>query len=123
MQVQEHGAVTETQATYPRAQPRANISETESAYRIALLVPGVTAGEVDLSVERNVLTFQAGARFSEPEGMTALRREIGSVTFARQFRLPEDVNTDGISAKLDNGVLTLELPKREAAMAKAITVS
>lgn len=123
MQVQENTPIEQPQGTLPRSQPRGNISETESAYRIELLVPGVKANAVDLSVEKDVLSFEGEAHFAEPDGLSALRREIGPVSFARQFRLPDDVDRDAISAKLNDGVLTLDLPKREAAKPRTISLS
>ena len=86
---------------------------TEDAERLVLTadVPGVAEKDLDISVEKNVLTIK-GTRALRPAG-----------AFARSFKLSETVNAEKISASLKDGVLTLVLPKKPEAQPRQIKVS
>lgn len=100
----------------PHSSPRANIVESDEAYRIDLLAPGFSKQHLKLAIENDTLTISGEKereQLKEAERYT--RREFGRTSFERSFRLPEAVNTDGITATFENGVLTITLPKTEAA--------
>ncbi|MEM6730145.1 MAG: Hsp20/alpha crystallin family protein [Myxococcota bacterium] len=103
--------------------PLTNIAETEDAYRLELLVPGVAKGALNVQVERGELRLSAPTSFGAPEGLRAVSREFAPATFERRFRLPDEVDVERIEAKLANGVLHLTLPKREAVKARSIAIS
>jgi HSP20 family protein len=103
--------------------PRTDIYEGEADYRIVTDVPGVRNEDLDISLEDDVLTIKAARDREVPEGYTARRRELtGKVTFRRSFELGTAVDTDRISATLDDGVLTVVLPKSEKAVPRRIEV-
>lgn len=76
-------------------------------------MPGLPKEAIQLSVERGQLTI-TGERKGEAEGRTAIRQTI---------TLPEDVDAEAISAKAENGVLTVRLPKQEEHRPRVISVN
>ena len=90
---------------------------------IRIDLPGMTRDDVQLTVERNVLTV-SGERLNEPslrrEQFHRMERFAGA--FSRSFSLPSTLDTDKISAAYENGVLTITLPAREEARPRQIAV-
>lgn len=86
-------------------------------------LPGVKKEELKLSVENGILTL-SGVRGEQkvPENSRWLRNELWHGTFSRAIELPHDVNTEKISAALDNGILRVQLPKAEAVRPREITI-
>lgn len=105
------------------ATPSMDLSETETAYQVRLDLPGVAADDIDIQVNGNVLTIK-GERSDEKEeqGRTFHRTERSYGSFARSVTLPCDVVEDHVSASLDGGVLTIELPKAEEARPRKVEV-
>ncbi|MEM9067657.1 MAG: Hsp20/alpha crystallin family protein [Myxococcota bacterium] len=95
--------------------PAVDIHEDEASFRLDLDVPGIDPGEIEVGVEKNVLTI-AGERTlqrdEEKGGYRRVERAFGS--FSRSFTLPETVDADAIEAKASNGMLTITLPKKAA---------
>ncbi|PKA55955.1 22.0 kDa class IV heat shock protein [Apostasia shenzhenica] len=88
--------------------------ETPDAHQILIDVPGMKREELKIEVEENRILRVSGERKREEkkkkgEHWHCLERAEG--WFWRQFRLPENVNIDGITAKIQDGVLTITLPK------------
>ncbi|MGC4117358.1 MAG: Hsp20/alpha crystallin family protein [Myxococcales bacterium] len=100
--------------------PSADIRETKDGYAIDLDLPGMTEKDVAVTLEGKHLTVK-GERKSEDGEFT--RRERGFGAFERVFHLPDDVDSARIEAKAKNGVLTVQLPKAEAAKPKTIAIS
>jgi HSP20 family protein len=104
--------------------PRFEVKETTDAFILKADVPGVTEADLDIAVHNNVLTL-SGSRSAEErkdgEAYALYERQFGS--FSRSFGLPEMADGDKIAAKLEAGVLTLTIGKKEAAKPRKITVS
>jgi HSP20 family protein len=83
-------------------------------------LPGVARYSMDIRVENNLLTIRANAANVAPGD--PIYREYGLVNFFRQFELNERVDQSKISAELNHGVLTLNLPKAEEAKPRKIDV-
>jgi molecular chaperone IbpA len=99
-----------SQATETVAYPPYNIEKLgENAYRITMAVAGFGEGDVDITVENNVLTVEGKAQ-PEPEGAQFLHRGIAGRAFERRFQLADHVEVEG--AKLVNGLLHIELARR-----------
>lgn len=92
--------------------PTADIYEGEHDFQIVLDVPGVSKGNVNVSVEQDTLTVTAERNVGRPE----------ATRFKRMFTLPKTVELDKVSATLSNGVLELSLPKVEAVKPRQIEV-
>ena len=86
-------------------------------------LPGVNADDVEMTVEKNVLTIRAERRSSAPEDaeFVVAERPQGAVT--RQLFLGESLDTENISASYDAGVLTLAIPVAEPARPRRISIS
>ena len=96
--------------------------ETEQAYVAEVTVPGLEAGDLDISVSGSKLTVK-GERKAPEEAPTYLHRERPTGRLSRALRVPEDVDVNQITAKLANGVLTVTMPKGKAAEAVEIEVT
>jgi HSP20 family protein len=97
-----------------------DIYETREGLVVLADLPGVAQEALDVRVEQNVLTIRGQARHGAPA--EAVYREYDLVNFFRQFALSEKVDQRQITAELKSGVLTLTLPKAEAAKPRQIAV-
>ncbi len=89
--------------------PDVDIVETDDAITMWVDLPGVTRENVDIDLQENILTL-TGMVDGPPEARPVYSEyEVGG--FQRRFTLGEKIDQDNISAKLDNGVMTLTLPK------------
>lgn len=114
---------TRTPATRERSRflsPAVDIYEEAQGLVVVADVPGLTKGDLDISVEDNVLTIH-GNMASKREA-NVISEEFELVDYFRQFTLSDRVDTSQISATLDQGVLTLKLPKAEHAKPKRIAI-
>lgn len=104
--------------------PAVDITETENEYRFVAEVPGLEKNDIKLSLENNVLSIN-GEKKNElkQEGRDYHRVERSYGKFERSFRLPREVKSDSISAKYDNGLLTVTVPKAEEAKPREISIS
>ena len=103
--------------------PTVDISETENGFEIRAELPGVLEKDVNVSVTDNVLTIK-GEKHQEAEtdGKNYHRVERRYGSFQRSFTLPRHVETGSIKAQFTDGVLTLEIPKAEAAKPTEIPI-
>jgi HSP20 family protein len=103
--------------------PAVDIWEGKESIVVKAELPGVRPEEVQISVENDLLTISGERRFDRDEGEEGWRRvESTYGSFTRTFALPKTVAVDAIDAKLENGVLTLRLPKRAEARPRKIEV-
>lgn len=103
--------------------PATDICETDKGVIIAVDMPGVAPGDVDIQLEKRVLTIRGACRPTAPEGYRPVYAEYGEGDYERVFSLSEEIDESGIKAMVQNGVLMLELPKAEPAKPKRITVT
>ena len=103
--------------------PAVDVKEEDTRYVIHADLPGVDPKDIDITMEDGVLTVK-GQRQSETRdeqvGYTRVERVAGS--FYRRFNLPDTANSEGISARGENGVLEVVIPKQEKAQPKKIAV-
>jgi HSP20 family protein len=100
-----------------------DIREEKDAFFVDAEVPGLSAENVNIEVEKNVLTIRGERKVEKEEGegkYKRIERRYGS--FSRSFTLPDTVDADSISADLKNGVLALRLPKKEAPSPRSVPV-
>ncbi|WP_214071228.1 Hsp20/alpha crystallin family protein [Mucilaginibacter sp. dw_454] len=98
--------------------PAVNISETEHNYQVELAAPGLKKEDFKLSLERNNLTISV-ERSSEHEDnqKSYSKREYSYSSFVRSFTLPESADDSQIDATYTDGVLRIDIAKREEAKA------
>jgi len=102
--------------------PEANIVENKDTFFVTVEMPGVDKAGLELTLENNVLTI-VGHRKDTPPNGTALFRESHAHDFRRVFELAPTIDGDKIQARIEQGVLSLELPKAEKVKPRKITVS
>lgn len=104
--------------------PACEIIDEEKSYSISLDVPGLRKEDIDIEVKDNHLHI-SGERKSQPktDKNSVLRTERRYGKFSRVFSLPQNVNSEAIMARFDNGVLELTLPKEEKSQTKKIQIS
>lgn len=96
--------------------PKTNVIENETDYVLQLAVPGMNKEHFSINVEKDILTLSAGNEGNTNQDVNFLRREFDYATFTKSFTLPEDVDSDKISASYENGILTINLGKKESAI-------
>jgi HSP20 family protein len=102
--------------------PTTDIFETEDGLTVVMEVPGVDREAIDINVENDVLKIEAKIDPSKYEGMEPLYTEYNVGHFARSFALSNKIDQQQISAKLEDGVLTLSLKKTQEAIPRKISV-
>jgi len=100
--------------------PATDIFETNDHVVLVADMPGVAPGDVEVTLERRVLTIRGHAHAPAPEGYRQVFGEFGMGDYERVFTLTEDIDQDDIRATTGNGVLRLELPKAASAKPKRI---
>jgi HSP20 family protein len=101
--------------------PAVNIVESRDGYVLEAEMPGVTKEGLEVLLEGNELTI-VGRRSSEPQEAQLLYRESADRDYRRTFELDPAIDTGRITARMENGILFLELPKSEKVKPRKITV-
>jgi HSP20 family protein len=102
--------------------PPASVIEAGDGYRLEIEMPGVTKGGLDISVENNELTIVGRRSLPTVQG-TLIHHESRPDNFRRTFELDPSIDADKISAKIEQGLVTLTLPKAEHVKPRKISVS
>jgi HSP20 family protein len=102
--------------------PPATVIEAADGYTLDVEMPGVNKDGLDISVENNELTIIGRRSLPTVEG-TLLHHESRPENFRRTFELDPSIDADKISAKIDQGLMTLTLPKAEHVKPRKIAVS
>ncbi|WP_218841843.1 Hsp20/alpha crystallin family protein [Winogradskyella ursingii] len=99
--------------------PAVNIKETDDCFCIDVAAPGMKRDDFDISVENDRLTISASAEeSSEDSDDNYTKREFSYSSFTRYFQLPDSVDDDDIEANYNDGVLNINIPKKESAKPK-----
>lgn len=108
-------ALKDDVAHFAKAVP-VNIRENETAFIIEVIAPGLEKGDFKVNIDSNLLTISADKKTgANKEGEKMVRREFSYKPFTRTFTLDESIQADHIQAKYENGVLMIDLPKKEEA--------
>jgi len=104
--------------------PPVDIQETDDAYRIHAELPGMTKDDIQITMENNVLRLSGERKFekdTKQENYHRIERTYGA--FSRSFALPNQVSSDKVEAKFENGVLSIVVPKAEQAKPRRISIA
>jgi HSP20 family protein len=102
--------------------PAASVTEDGDSYLLKVEMPGVNKEGLELAVEKNELTIVGRRSLPAIEG-TLIHRESRSENFRRVFELDPSIDTPKVTAKIEQGILILTLPKAEQVKPRKITVS
>jgi HSP20 family protein len=103
--------------------PAVDIKEESGSFTIIADIPGIAPGDIEIHAENGMLTIQGereSAKKEEKHGYKRIERSYGN--FFRRFTLPDSADTDKISARGENGVLTITIPKRAEIQPRKIAV-
>ena len=102
--------------------PSVNIKENENEFEVEMAAPGMTKDDFRIELNNNVLTISSEKQSENKskEGENVTRREFSYQSFSRSFTLPVIVETDKITAKYENGLLRVNIPKKEEAKPKPL---
>lgn len=104
---------------------RVDVTERADAYLVEADLPGVNKDAIHVEIDGNRVTIRAEVKKEQEqkEGERVLRRERYVGQFARSFALADEIDDEKASARFENGVLALTLPKREVVGAKRLTIN
>lgn len=102
--------------------PATDIVENEHELTLYMDMPGVAKEKVDIKLEKNVLNVEGQIDQTRYESIKAQYAEYNVGHFTRSFQLSSEIDQKGIKAQMEEGVLTLTLPKAEQAKPKTINV-
>ena len=121
---QERGGATAEQTVPARYYiPPADIYETGEALTVVLEMPGVEKKDLAVTLENGVLRVEGRIDFSKYEGLEPVYTEYNVGHYARSFTLGSAIDQAKIDARLEDGVLTLTLPKAEAAKPRRVAIA
>jgi HSP20 family protein len=125
LQVQKKRELDEKEETTIAARvflPHADIYETQDALTVILEMPGVEKDNVEVHVEEGVLNVAGRLDLSKYKGLQPLYTEYNIGHYSRSFRLSSKIDQGKIGAEMNDGVLSLTLPKVEEAKPRTIKV-
>lgn len=103
--------------------PYTDIFETDDALTIVMEMPGVSRQNIDIGIETGILTIDGHIDFSDYAEMQPVYTEYNIGHYSRKFSLSSKIDQEKISAETKDGVLTLVLPKAEAAKPRKIKIN
>lgn len=104
---------TENTVEYERVQPPVDVMESENDFTVLADLPGVSREQIELTVEKSQILLQAKREQSSR----------GPIEYVRRFLMPREIDADQIKASMNQGVLTLVLPKATAKKPRRIEIS
>ena len=111
----------QTPAQYSR--PAVNIVETEKSYALEVIAPGMKKEDFKIAIEKDLLTVSYEKKESSEEKTDKyIRKEFSMNSFKRSFTLNDKLNAEGVTAKYENGVLHVNIPKAEVKTVEVKTV-
>ena len=102
--------------------PSVDIAETQEKILVRAELPGMQQEDIEIEFENGLLTLRGERNFQKEEGVNWHRVERTYGSFSRSFTLPRTVDAERISASYRDGVLEIEVPKKEEAKPKQIRI-
>lgn len=102
--------------------PALNVWEDEAGYHLEAELPGMKLEELEITVLGNELTIKGERKAVPQEGVAYHLRERGAGVFSRLLRFPSELDAEKAQARLENGILALDLPRHASARPRKIEV-
>ena len=105
--------------------PRVDVRETKDEYVLDMELPGSTEKDVEINLKDRILSISSAKEDKKEEKVDGewLIRERVSKSFSRSFTLPEDIDSEKVSAGFKNGLLTISIPRRAQSKARTIAIT
>nr|VFJ43298.1 MAG: HSP20 family protein [Candidatus Kentron sp. DK]VFJ64128.1 MAG: HSP20 family protein [Candidatus Kentron sp. DK] len=103
--------------------PDTDIYETENALVLKMDLPGVERENLEINLEKGILSVEGRVALTDYDGLEPVYTEYNVGHFARTFRLSKQIDQEGITANVADGVLTLNLQKARESLPRRIAVS
>ncbi|MBL3657658.1 Hsp20/alpha crystallin family protein [Fulvivirga sediminis] len=104
--------------------PKVNIRELENGFTVELAAPGYKKEDFKIELDNNLLTISAAVKENPEETHKYTSKEFSYQSFTRSFTLPKSIEGEKIKASYENGILNVEIPKKEIVKAtKTITIA
>jgi len=116
------GAVATQTAPRRTVTPRYGVKETTESFVITAFVPGADRSAIETHVDGDNLTVKARRTWTAPEGWTPVYRETSTADYELVLELDHRINREAVRAELNQGVLTLTLPKAESLKPRRIEI-
>jgi HSP20 family protein len=100
---------------FAKSRPNVNVIESNDHFRIELALPGLTKKDININVEKDILSITANKEITPKEGEKYTRKEFSYDNFKRTFQLPDTVDAANIKAAFKNGILEVTVAKKEEA--------
>jgi HSP20 family protein len=102
--------------------PSVNIKESADEFEVEMAAPGFTKKDFKIELNHDILTISSEKKVDNEtnEGQQFTRREYSFQSFSRSFTLPSSANGEKISAKYQDGILKVQIPKKEEAKPKPV---
>lgn len=107
------------------ASPKVDVRETPNAYILDMDLPGVSEKDVEINLKDRVLSISSKKEEKKEEKKDGewLIRERRTASFCRRFTLPQDIDTENVSAEFKGGVLTIDIPRRPETQSRQISIT
>lgn len=105
--------------------PRVNLTETDSAYQLQAELPGWSEEDFTVTLDNGVLTLEGTVsqeKEEENDNSSYHYREISTSSFRRSFNVGNGIEAEKVNATFDNGILTIEMPKKDVDKPKQIPI-
>ena len=118
----QESTASERKAAEPAIRPAVDIFEDKTGITVKADMPGVSKDRLEVRIDSDTLYIEGEATLPMPENMQALYADVRSTRYERSFSLSRELDGEKIAANLNDGVLTLHLPKREEHKPRKIEV-
>jgi HSP20 family molecular chaperone IbpA len=116
------GAVQQQREQDPALRPPVDISETSEGITLRADIPGVNRDRLDIRVDKDTLFIEGDLAVDMPEAGEVIHADLRYAQYRRSFALSGELQTDSIEARLQDGVLTVRIPKRVEVRPRKIEV-
>lgn len=102
--------------------PQVHVTQTDDGIRLVAELPGLSAEEVEIAATRDTLSLKANRKVKVPEDKKVLRRERKDLQFDATYRFERAIDPDKVTAKVQDGILTITAPLAADLQPKRITI-
>jgi len=121
-QLLEESFVAPFNTLRPTSMIPVDVFETADTFVVKAFIAGLKPDQVNVSIEQNTVTIHGEPQWNEQEGFRTIWSETSFGPFTRSFTIPLPVDANKVQAELENGVLTLTLPKAESVKPRKIQI-